>query len=410
MLELMFVSLFTILPDYLVRRYLQGKRWGQELNLFSVWHELRWGLTGCVLLTVTLITVIFYYHPSTTNVSSFFRTVTILSEGGGRVAEVYVANNQRVEAGDPLFKLDDASQAAAAETARQQIAEVDASLLVAQSDLAAAIGGVEQAEAAYRQALDELEIKRAVRERSPGSVSELEITRLENLLASRQGGVSAATAGRKSVEAQISTLLPAQRASAKAALEQANTELAKMMVYAGTSGTVQQFTLKPGDIVNPILRPAGILVPETSGERRFQAGFGQISSQVIRPGMIAEITCVSKPFTIIPMVIVEIQDVISAGQIRPSDQLLDLQDRARPGTITVFMEPLYAGQTDDIPSGSKCIANAYTSNHDMLDAEDLSTPKWLFYHMVDTVGIVHALLLRIQALVLPVQTLVFSGH
>jgi multidrug resistance efflux pump len=410
MLELMFVSLFTILPDYLVRRYLQGKRWGQELNLFSVWHELRWGLTGCVILTVTLITVIFYYHPSTTNVSSFFRTVTILSEGGGRVAEVYVANNQRVEAGDPLFKLDDASQAAAAETARQQIAEVDASLLVAQSDLAAAIGGVEQAEAAYRQALDELEIKRAVRERSPGSVSELEITRLENLLASRQGGVSAATAGRKSVEAQISTLLPAQRASAKAALEQANTELAKMMVYAGTSGTVQQFSLKPGDIVNPILRPAGILVPESSGERRFHAGFGQISSQVIRPGMIAEITCVSKPFTIIPMVIVEIQDVISAGQIRPSDQLLDLQDRARPGTITVFMEPLYAGQTDDIPSGSKCIANAYTSNHDMLDAEDLSTPKWLFYHMVDTVGIVHALLLRIQALVLPVQTLVFSGH
>jgi multidrug resistance efflux pump len=158
------------------------------------------------------------------------------------------------------------------------------------------------------------------------------------------------------------------------------------------------------------LRPAGILVPELLRERRFQAGFGQISSQVIRPGMIAEITCVSKPFTIIPMVIVEIQDVISAGQIRPSDQLLDLQDQARPGTITAYMEPLYAGQTDDIPSGSKCIANAYTSNHDLLDAEDLSTPKWLFYHMVDTVGLVHALLLRIQALVLPVQTLVFSGH
>ena len=92
MLELTFVSIFTILPDYLVRRYLQGKRWGQELNFFSVWYELRWGLTGCAILTVTLITVVFYYHPATTNVSSFFRTVTILSEGGGRVAEVYVTN------------------------------------------------------------------------------------------------------------------------------------------------------------------------------------------------------------------------------------------------------------------------------------------------------------------------------
>jgi hypothetical protein len=74
------------------------------------------------------------------------------------------------------------------------------------------------------------------------------------------------------------------------------------------------------------------------------------------------------------------------------------------------MEPLYAGQTDDIPPGSKCIANVYTSNHDLLDDESLSTSQFLFYHLVDTVGLVHALLLRIQALVLPVQILVFSGH
>jgi hypothetical protein len=31
-------------------------------------------------------------------------------------------------------------------------------------------------------------------------------------------------------------------------------------------------------------------------------------------------------------------------------------------------------------------------------------------HGVDAVGLVHALLLRIQALVLPIRTLVFSGH
>ncbi|MEE8455368.1 MAG: biotin/lipoyl-binding protein, partial [Limibaculum sp.] len=379
-------------------------------NLFSMWYELRWGLTGCAILTVTLITVVFYYHPSTTNVSSFFRTVTILSEGGGRVAEVYVTNNQCVAAGAPLFKLDDSSQAAAAETARRKIAEVDAALFVAQSDLAAAIGVLKQAEAAHAQTLDELTRKLTLRDRGSAAVSEQEIERLKNLLDIRKGAIEASVAGQNAVEAKISTLLPAQRASAEAALEQANTELAKMVVYAGTSGTVQQFALQPGDLVNPILRPAGILVPEFTRQRRFQAGFGQIASQVIHRGMIAEIACVSKPFTIIPMVIVEIQDVIPAGQIRPSDQLLDMQDRARPGTITAFMEPLYAGQIDDIPPGSKCIANAYTSNHEKLAAGGLSTSQWLFYHMVDTVGLIHALILRIQVLVLPVQTLVFSGH
>ena len=95
MLEFLLCSLVTIVPDYFLRRILQGKRWGREINFFSMWYELRWGLTSCAILTVSLITVIFYYHPSTTNVTSFFRTVTILSEGGGRVVDVFVVNNQR---------------------------------------------------------------------------------------------------------------------------------------------------------------------------------------------------------------------------------------------------------------------------------------------------------------------------
>ena len=39
MLELALCSLFTILPDYLYRRYWQGKRIGQEMTLYSVWFE-----------------------------------------------------------------------------------------------------------------------------------------------------------------------------------------------------------------------------------------------------------------------------------------------------------------------------------------------------------------------------------
>ncbi len=31
-------------------------------------------------------------------------------------------------------------------------------------------------------------------------------------------------------------------------------------------------------------------------------------------------------------------------------------------------------------------------------------------HAIDAVGVVHAMLLRIQALLLPFKTLVFSGH
>ena len=53
MLEMFLCSLFTIFPDYLFRRYIQGKRFGKEITIYSVWYELRWGITGCVILTVT---------------------------------------------------------------------------------------------------------------------------------------------------------------------------------------------------------------------------------------------------------------------------------------------------------------------------------------------------------------------
>ena len=44
MLELILCSMVTILPDYLFRRYVQGRRFGHEITLYSVWFELRWGI------------------------------------------------------------------------------------------------------------------------------------------------------------------------------------------------------------------------------------------------------------------------------------------------------------------------------------------------------------------------------
>ena len=54
MFELLLCSTLTVLPDYLYRRYVQGKRIGHEITLFSVWYELRWGITLCLILTVSL--------------------------------------------------------------------------------------------------------------------------------------------------------------------------------------------------------------------------------------------------------------------------------------------------------------------------------------------------------------------
>lgn len=409
MLEFLACSMLTILPDYLFRRFWQGKHLGKDITLFSMWYELRYGLSACFILTVSLITLIFYFHPSTTSVSSYFRTVTLLSETPGRVADVMVKNNQAVKAGDPIFKLDDSSQRAAVATARAAIYEVDATELLATDDLRVAEANLDASEAAFEQTKDEFERKNTLYQENSPAVTVREVERLENLIQERLAAVDSAHSAVESVKHRLETQIPAQRDSAEAALHQAEVELTKTIVYAGEDGRVEQFGLQVGDYINPILRPAGILVPSLSGRGRFQAGFGQLTAQILHPGMLAEMSCLSSPMRVTPMVIVAVQDVIPAGQIRPSDNLRDPQDNKRPGTVVAFLEPLYEGGANHLPPGSQCEVNAYTSNHERLQNPDIGTGEFVALHVIDTVGYAHALILRFRAILMPFRVLVFSG-
>lgn len=410
MLELLLCSLVTILPDYLYRRYRQGKRFGKEITFFSVWHELRWGITGCLMLTIALITMIFYYHPSTTSAAIYFRTVPILPEVAGRVAEVNVGYSAAVKKGDVLFRLDNSKQRAALETSKRKVAEVEASLTSARADVVKADAQVGEAKASWQQAKDELDTKSELQRRNPGIVPQRDIEKLQVAVDQRQAGIDAANAARETAGLRVSTLLPAEKESAEAAMAEAQVDLDKTYIRAGVDGRVEQFLLRTGDVVNQMMRPAGVLIPDDAGRSALQAGFGQIEAQVMRPGMIAEATCISKPWVIIPLVVTGVQDYIAAGQFRSGEQLLDPQALRQPGSILAFLEPLYAGGLEGVTPGSSCIVNAYTSNHDVIADPKTGAFKGFALHVVDATGLVHALLLRIQALLLPVKTLVLSGH
>lgn len=410
MLELLLCSILTILPDYLYRRYVQGKHLGKEITFYSVWFELRWGIVSCLMLTIGLITMIFYFHPSSTTATLFFRTVPILPETVGRVTEVDLGVSQAVDKGAVLFRLDSSKQEAALETARRQIAEVDAAMVSAQADVARAEAQIQEAKSAHKQALDELQVKSELQRRNPGIVPQREIEKLQVAVDGRQSTIDAAVAAKQSAEARVSTLLPAQKASAEAALAQAQVELDKTTIRAGFAGRVEQFALRVGDIVNPLMRPAGILIPQGAGQSALQAGFPQIEAQVLKPGMVGEAVCISKPWTVIPLVVTAVQDYIATGQFRGGEQLLDAQSAARPGTILVSLEPIYEGGLEGVTAGSTCVVNAYTSNHDIISSGQVGWFKSFALHVIDAVGIVHAMLLRIQALLLPIQTLVLTGH
>lgn len=231
----------TLLPDYLYRRYVQGKRLGKEITFYSVWFELRWGITGCLLLTVALITTVFYNHPSTSNVTIFFRTVSILPETTGRVAEIFVGASEPVAKGTPIFRLDSSKQEAAVELAQRKIAETDAQILVARWDVVKADGELRQANSERQRTVDELEAKQELYQRNPSNVPFREIERLQERERGQLGAIDAATATKQSVEQRISTLLPAEKTTAEAELAEAQVELGKTVIRAGVSGRVEQF-------------------------------------------------------------------------------------------------------------------------------------------------------------------------
>lgn len=413
MLEFLLCSLITILPDFLFRRYVQGKRIGQEITLYSMWFELRYGIVTCVLLALALIATIFYFHPTSDNATLVFRTVPIMPEGAGKVTDVYIdpTLDTPVKAGQLIFKLNSAIQENEVEIAKQTVEGIKAQIELAKSELLAAHGALDQAKSSVLQSKEELDTRRALFNRNSGTVSERELERQQIVVDGRQGAVDAAEAQVDMVETKISIVLPAQLALAEAQLQEAEAQLAKKYVRAGVDGTVTQFMLRVGDIANQLARPAGILVPDDAGTDSLVAGFGQIEAQVIKPGMLAEAACASLPFKIIPLVVVDVQPVIAAGQVAAGERLTDLSTDLRQGTVTARMEPLYKGGLDRVPRGSRCMVNAYTSNHERLENDkDIGFLTYMALHAVDTVGIVHASLLRVHTILFPLQTLVLGGH
>ena len=126
----------------------------------------------------------------------------------------------------------------------RDFAEVDAATEQAKVELEGADGKIQEVQGAYQQAVEELDTKLELQRRNASTVAQREIEKLQDVVDSRQGGVATAIASKKSIQTQIASLLPAQKASAEAARAEVQVELDKTVVHAMIDGMIEQFTLK----------------------------------------------------------------------------------------------------------------------------------------------------------------------
>ena len=127
--------------------------------------------------------------------------------------------------------------------------------------------------------------------------------------------------------------------------------------------------------------------------------------------MTAEVTCVSKPFTIIPMVVTDVQDYIAAGQFRGGEQLVDAQQVTQPGTLLGLSRASLQRRARRRNARQQLHRQRLfqQSRRDCRQRHRRHYDVWLFTLWMPS-RFVHALILRLQALVLPFKILVFSGH
>ncbi|WP_170606673.1 HlyD family secretion protein [Ruegeria arenilitoris] len=368
---------------------------GMPITLYNVHRAVfMW-----FVLALIVFFAVFYYYPKSYTGLVPFRTVPVVAENGGTVTKVFVNGGDHVRPGDPLFAVENTSEKAAVEFAKRKVEEIESAKLAADLQVETAEAVLDAAMTAMGQAELVLMDHRALQAKGSSAFQVSQLERAQAMLDTREAEVEAAETQLGVAQVQATAVLPAQLASARASLKQAEVELAKTLTLSSVDGVVEQVTLSVGSrAAQAAMSPAMLIVPERKDvERgRIVAGFSQVSRTELYEGMAAEVACesnfdISMRNTVLPARIVRIQEPISSGQLAPSGRLIEPGEKAKRGQIVVHLDLVHPEHRDLLVPGSGCIVQSYTTNLDG-DLEGTTVA-----HAIQAMGIIKAVGLRIKA-------------
>ena len=189
------------------------------------------------------------FTPYTTQARLHALVVPVAPLISGLVEEVYVTNNQKVEAGDPLFRLNTdtyelilAAAEANLESARQAVG-------VSVANVAAAEASVKAAEAGRIRAEQDAVRMRSIRAEDPGAISERRLQYAEATLAAAIANVEAAEANSEKARQDLGRLgeQNVRILQAQVAIADAKLNIDRSMVYAPDNGVVTNVRLNIGN-------------------------------------------------------------------------------------------------------------------------------------------------------------------
>lgn len=215
--------------------------------------RLRW-IALLVLLLVTIVGVLAYWryaeiYPSTDNAYTGTDIVRVAPQISGAVAQVYVQDDDKVAAGDPLFDLDPTPYEAALRNARAQFDAAVNATGTAGEDLKNAAAELESKRAALDGAIAKYREAKAAQ--APGAPPSQELT---DALKAWHDAIQdydtahAAFSAEQDKELVVTTPTVQLRAAA-AQLDKTTQDRVKTHITAPSAGWLSNMRLRPGSVI-----------------------------------------------------------------------------------------------------------------------------------------------------------------
>ncbi|WPN76649.1 HlyD family secretion protein [Pseudomonas germanica] len=238
------------------------------------------------------------FYESTDNAYVQGEITRVSSQLSARIDEVLVQDNQHVEKGQLLVRLEPNDFRLAIDRANAALASREAERLQAQSKLTqqASLIASSDAQVATTQATlgrSQMDLSRAETLRKPGYVSEERVTTLSADAHIARSQVAKAQADAQGQRQQVNALnaeikrLDAQIANARADLAQAELNLTRSEIHAPISGLVGQRAARNGQVVQAGAYLLSIVPDE---DIWVQANFKETQIGRMQPGQKAELT------------------------------------------------------------------------------------------------------------------------
>ena len=217
-------------------------------------------VTGLVVVAIVALAIWWVNastYESTDDAFIDARTVSISAQVSAAVVEVPVTDNQPVEAGAVLVRLDDRDFRAQVDQAKAQVDQAQANIDNIIAQLAAQQARIDQANKQVEQAQAALTFAQQQDERyqrlvKTGAVTVEQAQQYSSGLLQAQATFAAAQANAVATQKQLpvlksqETLSSAQMEQARAALEQAQTNLSRTVIAAPVAGRVARLSTAKG--------------------------------------------------------------------------------------------------------------------------------------------------------------------